>query len=289
MKQNFKIFIYLANATTKGAIISMEKIKHDYILYIILLIITIILTLISLNSSPLYNGSLSVDSSVFIVMAKGLLNHQIIYKDLFDHKGPIIYIINLIAILINKDFGLYIVETLLIYINIIFIYKIAKLILKKAKMSVYLLICSIYYLLFFIFISGGNLTEEYADVFISIGLYYILGILNIDIFNKKNWIMVGMMFSIVVLIKPSYIALWIAFGVIALIFFIKEKKYRELLKRHFICYNWHINYTNTNINIFHNKQLFIRFYIFNIYNEYKIFRSFNKNKVYSFLKFIFNK
>ena len=69
--------------------------KKKYIDYIILLVIIILLSLVSLVSSPLYKGIYYSDPAVFKIMGIGLLQNKIMYKDLFDHKGPIIYLIKL--------------------------------------------------------------------------------------------------------------------------------------------------------------------------------------------------
>ena len=145
--------------------------------YAILFLLMIVLGIFMLNSFPIFNKEYSTDSSVFQVMAKGMLNHKVIYKDLFDHKGPIVYFINLIGIIIGDKLGLFIVEMVFLYISIIYIYKTAKLLLKECSSIVYIIICMAYCLLSFTYFQGGNLTEEYSIVFSSIALYYILKII----------------------------------------------------------------------------------------------------------------
>ena len=113
----------------------LNKIKK-YREYILLYIVVFILCLIVLYSSPLYKGLPDIDSSVFQVMGKGMLEHKIIYKDLFDHKGPIVYIINAIAFIISNKYGLFIMEFIISYIGIIFVYKTARIVLCK-KTSIF--------------------------------------------------------------------------------------------------------------------------------------------------------
>lgn len=68
--------------------------KKEYINYGLILIIVILLCLISLCSSPLYNGFTDVDSSVFQIMGKGIIEHtNFINKDNYDNNH-IIYISN---------------------------------------------------------------------------------------------------------------------------------------------------------------------------------------------------
>ena len=78
----------------------LNKIKK-YKEYIFLFIVVCALCLLVLYSSPLYKGLPDIDSSVFQVMGKGMLENKIMYKELFDHKGPIVYIINSLAFLVS--------------------------------------------------------------------------------------------------------------------------------------------------------------------------------------------
>lgn len=202
--------------------------KKEYINYGLILIIVILLCLISLCSSPLYNGFTDVDSSVFQIMGKGILNGQIMYKDLFDHKGPIVYLINAIAYLISPQIGLLLIEIVFFYIGAIYVYKTSRIFLGKK----YSIIVSLIYLASsFKFILGGNFTEEYAITILSIAMYYIIKILYKSEYEKKvNWILIGLTFAINVFIKPTYISIWIAFGIIELIYFIKERRIKDLIK-----------------------------------------------------------
>ena len=48
--------------------------------------------------------------------------------------------------------------------------------------------------------------------------------------KKLNWILIGLTFAINLFIKPTYISVWIAFGIIQLICSIKDKKIKDLFK-----------------------------------------------------------
>ena len=119
------------NKSDSKIINNMKKYKE----YIFLFIVVSILCLLTLYSSPLYKGLTDVDSSVFQIMGKGMLEHKIIYRDLFDHKGPIVYIINAIGFFINNKYGLFIVEIIVFYIGTIFVYKTSRIVLSK-KLSI---------------------------------------------------------------------------------------------------------------------------------------------------------
>ena len=188
-----------------------EKSKN-IINYIILCLSVIFLGLLCLGASPLWLGKQSADSSVFMVMGKGLLDGKVIYKDIFDHKGPIIYIINALGMLINNKYGVCFIEIIFIFISVVFIYKSAKLFFSSPFS---LIPCMIYLAFLFIPISAGNLTEDYGCVFSAIGLYYVLKILFKQEEEKKwNWVVIGLTFGLTFFTKPTYIALWVAFAIV---------------------------------------------------------------------------
>ena len=206
----------------------IKRDKREWINYLIMLIAITILGLICLCASPFWKGILHNDFCVFQIMGKALLTNKTIYKELFDHKGPVIYVIHAIGILINKNYGMLLVEILAVFIGSVFVYKTSKFFLNNITS----LLVSIMFIAFiFIPISNGGYTEDFACVFSAIGLYYIIKIMyNEEIENKLNWIIIGLTFSLNLFIKPTYVSLWIAFAIVALIKLIKNKQLKQLLK-----------------------------------------------------------
>ena len=49
------------------------------------------------------------DQSVFIYVAEGLLDGDIPYRDRWDHKGPLIYLLNVVGLLIAGIPGIWLV------------------------------------------------------------------------------------------------------------------------------------------------------------------------------------
>lgn len=196
--------------------------------YVFLFIVVIFFALVGLSSSPLNKGITQNDSAVFQIMGKGMIEGQVIYKELFDHKGPIMYLINAIAYLISPQMGLFIVEIFFIYIGVVFIFKTSKMFINK---EISLIMSLLYLMLIFVTISGGNFTEEYAMTFTSMALYCIMKIIYMNEYeNKVLWVVIGATFALNFFIKPTYIAVWIAFGIIQFIYSVKEKKIKELLR-----------------------------------------------------------
>ena len=53
-----------------------------------------------------------VDANIYFTMGKGMLNGRVLYRDIYDHKGPFLYFLHGLAILIsNRSFlGVYLIE-----------------------------------------------------------------------------------------------------------------------------------------------------------------------------------
>lgn len=142
----------------------MKKIYEDLLKdskysNVVLLILSLFLSIFVLLQSPssIFSKQITeTDSSVFLLMANILKSGGKMYVDCFDHKGPILYLINLLGICINKKWEIWIIEILFMQIGIIFFYKITKLNGSKKASSIFAVITS--YLLLCCFGGGFNYT-----------------------------------------------------------------------------------------------------------------------------------
>ncbi|MBR0469737.1 MAG: hypothetical protein IJJ55_00820, partial [Clostridia bacterium] len=65
------------------------------IIYIILAAFcTAFLLLLSASTSPLYADYCDGDSSIFMLIGKAIASGKNVYRDFFDHKGPILFYLN---------------------------------------------------------------------------------------------------------------------------------------------------------------------------------------------------
>ena len=217
MKNNYNFFqpdLYLK----EGMQLEMKEKTKEKIIYAILLVVIIFISVLSLEQSPFFFFLSNNDSSVFQIIGRGVLEGQVMYKDLYDHKGPIIFLINALAILINEQIGLFLLEIIFFWIGTIFLDN------KKSFIC-----CSIYLFFSFICLYGGNYTEEYAINIMCVALYYIIKIIHQREYKKYYWMIIGTTFLLDFLIKPTYISVYVAFGIAEIIFAIKEKRFKQLL------------------------------------------------------------
>ncbi len=146
----------------------MRKNIKSTISYIILIAAsTLFMLLFAYNTSPLFKY-IGVDSGMYLVMGKSMAQGGTLYIDLFDHKGPIIFIINMLPqLIIDGTLGVWLTELILIMISSIMIYKIAYCHIGNALS---LLVPLIYIWITVTLLNGGNYTEEYSNFFCVISL-----------------------------------------------------------------------------------------------------------------------
>lgn len=204
--------------------INMFKISHIGVLFCIFVLSLIFLMQSPLNLCSEYGNS-GVDSSVFRTVATYMNEGYMPYKDTFDHKGPLLYIINFIGMFILDYKGIWCIEFIALFITFIYIYKIARLRLNKViSLLVVFATTSILHQYF----EGGNLTEEYAMPFIAISLFVFLDyFLNSNI-TKTRLLVCGFSFAAVCLLRINMVSLWLSFGLIILIKCLINKEYKEL-------------------------------------------------------------
>jgi len=169
---------------TKDLFMKKINIKNVFI-GIVLLIFSILISLKSTTSFLNFTKHLDIDVSVWVYIVNRMKDGAIVYKDLFDHKGPLLYFIYYIGNIICGVKGIGMIGFIATLVDVIFIYKISrKLSLNKSK-SVCVVAIN---MLFLTFLCGESPSAEtLALPFILISLFaFIKFILNIDDFKIKE-------------------------------------------------------------------------------------------------------
>lgn len=201
---------------------------------IILLISAIFVTLNSFSTSPLYPDYYGGDSSQFLTMGRGWASGKLPYRDMFDHKGPVIFLINMIGYIITGgNFGVFILQVFFLFFSCCFLYKMAMLV-EDAK--IYCMFCVI--LALFQFSKNyvdGDTVEEWCLPFIALSVYYIYKYLKFDIKNQpvhnpKFALLYGISFGVCFLSRATN-AVLIGCGVLIItIYLIINRNWKNLFE-----------------------------------------------------------
>lgn len=100
--------------------------NENIIVAIILMVFAILIALQSSISIINTDSCLSIDVAVWTNIAKLMSDGKMIYRDIFDHKGPVLLILYYFGYVIGKDIGIWLLDCICILIDVIVIYKIAR-------------------------------------------------------------------------------------------------------------------------------------------------------------------
>lgn len=204
--------------------------KEKWYLDLLFVCIFAFLSFIFLINSPLHpwiKSTAGTDSSVFKTVALMMRKGYVPYRYSFDHKGPIIYIINYLGDLISSYGGVWVFEFIFLFSTMVICYYSVQRLFKISEVFSAVAVFSGLALLFTYF-EGGNLTEEYAMPFIAIGIYVFLNYLLHDNYNPFQLCACGFSFGIVLMLRINMVIMWCVFCLDILIITLLSKKRKEL-------------------------------------------------------------
>lgn len=174
-------------------------------------------TFIVLLKSPLnfwLRADAETDSSVYKTVAFMMSRGYMPYRDSFDHKGPLTYLVNLLGMQIDEYCGVWVLEFIAIFVTFAGIYKIARLRCGKIISCLCILISGV---LLYDYFEGGNMVEEYAMPFIAISLYIFLDYFINRKISRLRLSVCGGCLGAVFLLRPNMISVWAVFAIAVLI------------------------------------------------------------------------
>lgn len=170
--------------------------------------LTLLAVLILALVSPLCPGSSTIsytDSSVFQYIGSSLLDGYIPYRDIFDHKGPLIYLINALGWLIHGESGIWLIEVLLLIGCVNLWFESSYMLNQSAVFSFFTSFLGL--AAFSLWIEGGNLTEEYCLPCLSTILYLYARCFTGGYVSMGQAVVIGLSCSSIFLIKFNALVL----------------------------------------------------------------------------------
>lgn len=205
----------------------MKK-RINYKVLLFCFIISLVVLFFTSKSSPFYPFNDWVDANAFLTVGKSMAKGIIPYKELFEQKGPVLYFIFMLASLIsNTSFiGVFFFEIMFMTFTLYFCYLIAKLFLDS-KTSVLLLPIFLVLITTTGSFTHGSSCEEFMFLWQAITLYYFIRHFKKKEMNYKEFIIVGFISGLVLLIKYTSLGMWFAFQAIMFFSYIKKKDYKK--------------------------------------------------------------
>jgi hypothetical protein len=174
-------------------------------------------------------GLNGLDAPMYAYVGWAMKNGAIPYLDVLDNKGPLFFLIQMFAMIISQEWGLFAVRFLFMSVFAVFVYKIGQMLCNKNKIIAFLATAwTLMTLSAFEFgSSGSNWIEYFALPFVAIAIYYILKIIQSD---KTGWVepmIIGACASASFLMRSNFPAPILAFCAAVFIARLFEKRVKE--------------------------------------------------------------
>jgi hypothetical protein len=168
------------------------------------------------------------DTSVFLTIAQGITRGQVPFRDFYDNKGPLLYLISAPGFALGRFTGVWITELIFMCISVFFAYKTALFFGSRTFAFTGVALSFIIFQSFFYEVAG---TEEYSLPFMIISMY----IFTKYYFTDKNIplleiIILGFCFASSVLIRINMFPLWLGFCAVIFIETIIKRDFSGLVK-----------------------------------------------------------
>ena len=179
-----------------------------------------------LPSSPLLMPFTYRDSGVFLYIGWRILHGEVPYRDIWDHKPPVILYLNALGVALGNGsrWGIWLLElvmlTLAAYIGL-------RLLTHAFGGAVALLSPVLWLLTLGFVIEGGNLTTEYTLVlqFAALALVYHMGRAELPWWR---WLLIGLLGGMAFFTKQTAIGIWVAIVIYVCLVRFRSGEHRRL-------------------------------------------------------------
>lgn len=196
-------------------------------------IIAFLFQLVCSKHSPLYPTNDWVDVNCFSTVGKSLLNGKVLYRDIYEQKGPYLYFIYAVINLISDTsfIGAFFIHVLAMGLFLFYNARIMQLFINDDRD---VLISSLFLALIThtckAFAHGGS-AEELLLWMISASLFFLVRtIAESRAFSRLESVLIGAFVSFTLLIKFNVLGFYLGVILFVLLWYIKNKYYKQLFE-----------------------------------------------------------
>lgn len=223
---NISEFVY-DKLSQKVIIADKDESKINYLL---IFGFAFVIVTLSTTCSFLYKYHSWGDSNIFFTIGKSMLSGVMPYRDLFDQKGPIVFMMHALAALISYKsfFGVYVLQLINGFVFLVFVYKTNCLLFKKNNyLNTVLLVVLTYTSIAY---SVGDSVEEFSLAIIMYAIYVaVKHCLNETVPSKLEFIMIGITSGLIFWMKYTIIGFYLGWILVPAYIEIKNKNIKRLL------------------------------------------------------------
>jgi len=200
-------------------------------LYLFLFVLSVCIMAICTKSSPLYPFNDWEDADCFFTVGKSIMNGMVMYRDIYEQKGPLLYLMHGVAYLISKNtfLGVYFFEVLACFAFLCICYHTAMLFTKRyAIHSVCITAAFTYSSVSF---CSGDSAEEFCLPFLAYALYAGLKALRTGdgiYYTRRVYFTIGITSACVLWVKYTMLGFYIGWFLVPAFLLIKKRNWKQL-------------------------------------------------------------
>ncbi len=171
-----------------------------------------------------------VDANIFFTMGKSMMNGKVLYRDVYDHKGPLLYFLHGVAWLFShKSFlGIYVLEIVSWTVFLAGAYRTMALYVKNPGLWQLPVFCAL--IVTSPSFCHGDSAEELVLPLLMWGLYFILKYLKQSDLEPMRYRMVffhGLLAGCILCVKFTLLGLYLAWTLVAMAACFWQKEWRR--------------------------------------------------------------
>lgn len=160
-----------------------------------------------------------VDQNCFLTVGRAMVDGKVLYRDIYEQKGPLLYALHALAALVDKNgfFGVYLIEILNFTWLLYWLFKLASLFRERRFSLLAACLTGLVIATTYCFSRGDN-AEELCLPMLAVGLYDLLRYTNGEDAVPSRWIWLrnGLLAGLILWIKFTLLGFFIAW--VAIVF-----------------------------------------------------------------------
>ena len=216
------------------SVVNNKKSRYENIAaFALCMLVSVVFLGICTRSSPLYPLNDWVDSNCFFTVGKAMMNGKVVYRDIYEQKGILLYFIHGLGYLISNTtfFGVFIFEVVSFTFFLYIAYLIARLYSNYAFSLAILPVIS-WSVLTSVSLRQGDSAEEFCLPYILFAIYALLKNLRrgdgSGIPDNRTVFIMGACAACILWIKYTMLGIYIGYVLTAVILCIIDKDIKKL-------------------------------------------------------------
>lgn len=210
--------------------------ENKWFIKVYILFVAIIVLYFCSECGPLYYTNFWTDANIYFTIGRGMKEGLLPYVDLYDHKGPIIYFLHMLAAYIDSSsfIGVWFIEIIAAYFSLYITYKLLEL-FCKGRSIIYIPLIALVIYCSCPFVSGDS-AEELCLPVLAYSFYTGLKAVKSNCLpSRKESFFIGLSMAYVFWLKYTMVGFFLGFAAFFLIHGVKHKLFPQLISRIGIC------------------------------------------------------